>query len=161
MFDQNNSGGEFEVNDKLCHRIIIEEKSERLAILKAEKLGCYWNGCDDGIDCSCCGDRWSINPLLIDLDGWKKNGFDMYVYERDKNMKEAEDIWFRKYGMYPRIKEPKWGKSTRVNIFHGEIYFDTLEQYCQFMADEYGNTTPDIRIIYLDGKVKEFFSNRL
>jgi len=58
-FNQNNSGGRFVVNDKLCHRVIVEAHSFEQAVEKAEELGCYWQGVSQGIDCPCCGDRWS------------------------------------------------------------------------------------------------------
>jgi hypothetical protein len=45
-FDQNNSGGSFVVNDKVCRRVIID---------KAETLGVYFDGWGDR---SCCGNRW-------------------------------------------------------------------------------------------------------
>lgn len=55
---QNNSGGSFDVDDKLCHRLFIEASSPHEAANKAEELGCYWDGCANNMDCSCCGDRW-------------------------------------------------------------------------------------------------------
>ncbi len=63
---QNNSGGSFVVNDKLCHKLIIEAANEQEALGKAEELGCYWNGCADGSDYPCCGDRWSRYTTRID-----------------------------------------------------------------------------------------------
>ena len=35
-FDQNNSGGVFKVDDKLCHRLFIEAENANQAIKKAE-----------------------------------------------------------------------------------------------------------------------------
>ena len=58
-FKQNNSGGSFVVDDKVCHRIYIEAEDFREAVIIAESLGCYWNGVEKGIDCPCCGSRWS------------------------------------------------------------------------------------------------------
>lgn len=40
-FDQNNSGGYFDVDDKVCHRLFIEAESFDDAVEKAEELGCY------------------------------------------------------------------------------------------------------------------------
>jgi hypothetical protein len=71
LFDQNNSGGGFELDDKLCHRLVLEEVTE-----------VYFDGVEDGRDCECCGDRWygceeveHDNPLeylqsLADMYGW-------------------------------------------------------------------------------------------
>jgi hypothetical protein len=100
---QNNSGGSFIVDDILCHRLIIEATNEEEALCKAEQLGCYWNGVEEGYDCKCCGDRW-------------------YPY--------ADDI-ILKNGM-------------------------TIEDYAQREVEQWNSTTPDIRIFFLDGTVKEF-----
>ena len=58
LITQNNSGGSFRTTDKLCHRLYIEADNTDDAKAIAEDLGCYWNGCEAGIDCECCGDRW-------------------------------------------------------------------------------------------------------
>ena len=57
-FHQNNSGGSFVFNEDLSYKVIIEARSADEANRKAEEIGIYFNGCDDGTDCSCCGDRW-------------------------------------------------------------------------------------------------------
>lgn len=67
MFQQNNSGGIFEVNDKICHILYIEAHSYEEAREKATNMGVYFDGCDIGLDCSCCGDRWSDYADEIDL----------------------------------------------------------------------------------------------
>jgi hypothetical protein len=53
-FRQNNSGGSFEGPET----IHIEAKTSLEANNIAVTVGVYFNGVDDGIDCSCCGDRW-------------------------------------------------------------------------------------------------------
>lgn len=60
-FKQNNSGGGFDFDEEagITHWVIVEAETEEEAIDRAEKIGLYWNGCDDGMDCPCCGDRWS------------------------------------------------------------------------------------------------------
>jgi hypothetical protein len=58
-FRQNNSGGSFEVNEALAHNVIIEAYDALDANTRAMEIGIYFNGCDTGADCSCCGDRWS------------------------------------------------------------------------------------------------------
>lgn len=55
---QNNSGGSFEINDELKHFVIIEADNGKEADSIAEKVGIYFDGVENGIDCSCCGDRW-------------------------------------------------------------------------------------------------------
>lgn len=59
LYDQNNSGGSFEVDDDVAHRVIIEAVSAAKANKKAKSVGIYFNGVEKGIDCECCGDRWS------------------------------------------------------------------------------------------------------
>jgi hypothetical protein len=58
LFRQNNSGGSFAVNEAVAHSVIIEAYSVKDANARAEDVGIYFNGCDTGDDCSCCGDRW-------------------------------------------------------------------------------------------------------
>lgn len=57
-FRQNNSGGSFYGP----HYVIIEAESPEAANLIAEntdEVNIYFDGCALGIDCNCCGDRWS------------------------------------------------------------------------------------------------------
>jgi len=59
-FSQNNSGGSFHDDhvSGVSKFVIIEADSADEANERAEAIGLYFNGCDDGRDCSCCGDRW-------------------------------------------------------------------------------------------------------
>ena len=75
-FDQNNSGGSFTVDDQLCHRLFIEADSQEKAEEKAFDMGVYYDGCSDGTDCPCCGDRW-YSPDEVELPA----KFDDEVYE--------------------------------------------------------------------------------
>lgn len=114
-FSQNNSGGSFDVNDKLCHQLFIEANSRDAAVEIAESLGCYWNGVEEGNDCECCGDRWH-RP-------WDGDGV-TYPY--------------------------KWG----------DMIFNNVEEHAQYFANGWGGwTTPDSRIFYADGSVREIFKN--
>lgn len=60
-FDQNNSGGSFDTDDKrgIGPRVWIEALNTEDANARAERIGIYFDGCEDGMDCECCGDRWS------------------------------------------------------------------------------------------------------
>lgn len=58
-FSQNNSGGSFHIDERVAHHVIIEANSAEEANRRAESVGIYFNGCIDGRDCDCCGDRWS------------------------------------------------------------------------------------------------------
>lgn len=59
-YSQNNSGGNF-IFDKekgITHHVVIEASDATHADQRAIGLGIYFNGCDDGTDCDCCGGRW-------------------------------------------------------------------------------------------------------
>lgn len=60
-FSQNNSGGSFSFDEEagITHHVVIEADTAWLANQRAQHIGIYFNGCDDGLDCPCCGDRWS------------------------------------------------------------------------------------------------------
>ena len=59
-FSQNNSGGSFYVDHRggISEFVIIEAESADQANERAEEIGLYFDGCDIGYDCECCGDRW-------------------------------------------------------------------------------------------------------
>jgi len=57
-YSQNNSGGSFHIDESVAHHVIIEAYTPEEANERAQDIGIYFNGCDDGRDCSCCGDRW-------------------------------------------------------------------------------------------------------
>ena len=57
-FNQNNSGGSFDHNTNIRHYVIVEGNDRDDIIRRAEGVGIYFNGCDSGMDCTCCGDRW-------------------------------------------------------------------------------------------------------
>lgn len=149
-FNQNNSGGYFVENDTLCHRLFIEEDSLNEAISKAEDLGCYWDGVASGIDCPCCGDRW--------YEPWNDEG-EIFPKELEVSDWSSLKNWNKKYGKYEIVEEP-----TRKSGYFGDSYYegkikiDNIEDYAQYLADNYGWTTPDIRIYYKDGNVKEIFT---
>ncbi len=54
-FEQNNSGGRFQ---EPAGTLIVQAVSYEDARSRAEGLGVYFDGCEQGLDCSCCGDRW-------------------------------------------------------------------------------------------------------
>ena len=101
-FNQNNSGGSFVADKKngISEFVIIEALTADDANTRAENIGIYFNGCEDGNDCPCCGDRWyqaseSDAEKIPSLYG--------------KPVEEAEAGWFRKdvfiHYMDGKIKE--------------------------------------------------------
>jgi hypothetical protein len=109
-FRQNNSGGSFDFDKSagITHFVFIEAPSMDEAIIRAEAIGLYWDGCDTGRDCPCCGDRWST-PWSDDADdepkhygtpiadyvkskyfrGWMDDGYEACVHYLDGSKK-----WF-------------------------------------------------------------------
>jgi hypothetical protein len=152
-FCQNNSGGSFHVDDKVCHRLFIEANSDIEAEQIAEHLGCYFNGVDQGLDCECCGDRW-YNGDEVDLNELNSNGYEVSIYSHYSN---PEELWNEKYGTYSIMKSPTWKSKYGSKIYSGKIIFQNIEEYAQFLADEHGWTKPDARIFYKNGNVKEIF----
>ncbi len=71
-FRQNNSGGSFKIDKKkgIGTNVFIEASSYEDANERAEEIGLYFYGCDKGVDCNCCGDRWSkaYNNTANDYD---------------------------------------------------------------------------------------------
>lgn len=71
---QNNSGGYFKNPARIVY---IQAEDEEQANEIAENNDIYFNGCADGFDCSCCGDRWSLpwdeteGTLVIDKEDLK------------------------------------------------------------------------------------------
>lgn len=156
QFDQNNSGGFFITNEKVCHNLFIEADSVDEAINKAEELGCYWDGVANGQDCPCCGDRWNRDYVnTVPIERYKTEGYAVSTY--DGIHQDAVSRWMEKYGEYECVSHPVYEKSFIGQRFTGKISFRNIEEYAQFLADEYGCTSPDARVYYKDGKVKEIF----
>ena len=105
-FDQNNSGGSFSVDKKLCQRLFIESKNIQEAISKAKDMGVYFDGVEKGIDCSCCGDRW-YQPKIIKFP---------YVYSNEKTFKDIEA-----YAQYLADKYGWTDPDARIFYANGEV----------------------------------------
>lgn len=151
---QNNSGGSFHVDDKVCHRLFIEADGVEDAISKAEDLGCYWDGCDSGYDCPCCGDRWHQPYSAVDLDETNKKwgGYSVSKFT-DISISEFKSLYPNSVWSTEPKKTIKYGS----NYIEGVIRLDSIEQYAQIMAILYGWTKPDCRIFYKDGRVVEIY----
>ena len=137
-YNQNNSGGSFDVDSQVCHRVIIEANDKDDAYFIAQSKGIYFNGVHNGKDCECCGDRWSPQDEPVDLN----NG----SYTEHEAKKLAD-----KYGA-------KCVKATRKYAsYTHDVVYPNIESYAQYLADTYGWTSPDARIFYKDGTIKEVF----
>ena len=150
IFNQNNSGGYYDVDDNVCAKMLIEafDSDQAISIIKPMIKS-------QSPSCSCCGSRWSLyDPDYLDLKDLNERGYPVGIYA---HYKDAEERWFRLYGEFTRLQEPAWESPYGFRAFVGRIYFNTVEQYAQFISNSYGDTTPAVRIFYLDGTKKEFF----
>lgn len=83
-YNQNNSGGWFQMDDEVAHYVIVEADSADEANRRAQSVGIYFNGCADGRDCDCCGDRWH--------EAWNDEG-DAEPVIYGKPVSEYQDMW--------------------------------------------------------------------
>ena len=162
QFDQNNSGGSFDSDSKLCHRIIIEATSEKEAERKAEELGCYFNGVESGNDCPCCGDRWgSADEIDFEKINSRWGGLEVYVYPKSKDGNPEISKMKKKYPSSKWIEGPKLINSHGISKVSGKILIQNIEEYAQIYANQWGGwTSPEVRIFYNDGSVKEIFEKK-
>ena len=101
-FNQNDSGDSFHFNEGsgITHFVIIEATDLAHAMARASEIGLYFDGVRNGIDCACCGDRWS--------EPWKDDGEDVPLV----------------YGEPPEEYEYGWmeaGKETAIHYAGGSI----------------------------------------
>ena len=98
-FRQNNSGGIF---IQPAINVIIEADSAEDANTRAVDFGLYFDGCSDGRDCSCCGDRW--------YPQWNEDGD-----KRPSHYGEKIDLrtgTYKKYG----VLDIDWGSEEVPNF---------------------------------------------
>lgn len=108
-YNQNNSGGVFDINKEkgIGEYVIVEAMNSNDADARAESIGLYFNGVEDGMDCDCCGDRWhsqydegSEEPLIYGQspedykngDNWSKNKT-IAVHYLDGSVKCYDGNW--------------------------------------------------------------------
>ena len=162
---QNNSGGSFDTDKFLCHRLIIEADSAEEADKFAEDhLGVYFNGCSNGMDCSCCGDRWSGSDEIEISKKMKQVGYEVYVWREVGDYKKQWDERIRP--MFPNLEPVEYDEESSFGDYTFKKYgcplkIKTLEDYLGWLAVMHGDwTCPEIRIFYKDGTVKEIFGKK-
>lgn len=104
-FRQNNSGGSFQYKPErgISVEVIIEANDYREVLDRAELIGLYFNGCDSGMDCNCCGDRWYESDDIVDevpepdeplikdeskrysFTKWIKDGYETFVHPSESD----------------------------------------------------------------------------
>lgn len=151
-FTQNNSGGYFDVDSDVTHRMIIEAVDADHATSIMEKLTE-----NQSPSCGCCGERWS----LYFYDEPRLGEYTVREYKYKDGFEGAEKRWFEKYGKLKLVSEPKpveAGVSARVE---GTVRVDNIEEYAQFVAiewgDDFGSEFGDTRIVYLNGEKVDYF----
>lgn len=96
-FPQNNTGGEW---DKILgYVVIIEAETPEKANEKAEEIGIYFDGVENGEDCECCGDRW------CEVDEYD-------AIEPENLAKELEDI---------KRRQKDWELSSTIRYADGRV----------------------------------------
>lgn len=100
-FTQNNSGGWF---TGPAHYVVIEAPSAKVANALALGYDLYFNGCEEGHDCECCGDRWHT---VDDSDGTEEP----QVY--GKGIEAALEEALRLYGNWP-----DFNKIPQISVFY-------------------------------------------
>ncbi len=99
-FDQNNSGGLFHRNDTrgIGPRVWIEALDLDDACRRALDIGIYFDGCDSGMDCRCCGDRWS-RP-------WRDDGKGKPELNLEYDFNWGDTVYVHRYdGTIERVKK--------------------------------------------------------
>ncbi len=103
-FNQNNSGGGFEKDQKsgIGVAVIVEALDVDHAIQRAEKIGIYFDGCERGLDCRCCGDRW-YRPWEDDGDE-EPSIYGKSVYEETRSPYREDAFIHRLDGTIEHVK---------------------------------------------------------
>lgn len=111
-YRQNNTGGSFDGPVFVCVQAYTAKQANALA----EKHGIYFDGVEDGMDCSCCGDRWERafeedghdvpsaygEPLMPEDGADRGNGGPKLIYN-DGTIKGVEIIEAK----YTEVIDPK------------------------------------------------------
>ena len=86
QFRQNNSYGTFNIKEEngIGVFVIVEAENAGMANIRAQQIGLYFDGCDSGTDCPCCGDRWY---KCDESDGSKKP----QIYGSELSEQSAKD----------------------------------------------------------------------
>jgi hypothetical protein len=87
-FNQNNSGGHFTRNANVDHYVIVEATHWADASQRAQNLGIYFNGVNEGNDCECCGDRWYESNNGTDVPSSYGSPFTLANASDKKNPRE-------------------------------------------------------------------------
>jgi hypothetical protein len=115
-YRQNNSGGSFIQNDDVSITVLIQAASTKEADTKAEDIGIYFDGCSDGRDCDCCGDRWNR--------AW--DAMDSFVTHKDFRSPRVEHTNVRDYAQALADNDTWAGNKPPVIIYFAD---GTVERF--------------------------------
>lgn len=108
-YSQNNSGGSF-VHDSgsgIGYAVWVQARNAAEADSRAKSIGLYFDGVEDGSDCSCCGDRWSSKDW-----GW------------DEGQTEEPTVYAGRWGGADE-NGLRWGLPTYAHRYDGTFYVVT------------------------------------
>ena len=115
IFNQNNSGGYFHVNDDEAHNVVIEGDSLKDIVDKALDI------LDNSDSCPCCGDRWYLDVSERDChDTWMDkvafNHFDRVVIVHYKSGKRVRYEYKRSLQLMERSEPLDRCKEMTVKV---------------------------------------------
>lgn len=107
-FAQNNSGGEFDVTDKVAHYVCVQARDAKEAWARVSEE--FDRGSSS---CPCCGDRWS--SWIEDSDGTDEPMH--YETPIAKSVGKKKGDWFHKEARL-------WHYDGRIEALKGEVAED-------------------------------------
>ena len=155
-FDQNNSGGSFVVDKKLCHKVYIQAYTQEEALEKGIAMGIYLDGVENDQDCACCGDRW-YEPHEVKInEEWSISEYLSYQSEAEARKHLEKKIRKCKSIRGITVSEIRKNEAIKdLKQIYAKVHFANILAYVQFQSNEYGWTKPDARLYYANGTVKE------
>lgn len=97
LYYQNNPGGHTDQTGFLWDYMIVEAPRARMADVMLEEAGGYFNGVRSGIDCECCGNRWSSKAERRDEPDMEELDIPEYHYPYDYDESKQGDEIYAKY----------------------------------------------------------------
>lgn len=154
-FNQNNSGGIYDVTEDVTSVVIIEAYTEQQAVEILEPMIE-----DQSASCRCCGERWNtsyVEEVNLNYE-WEVKTY----YTSEKTEQETEEEWYRLYGNLPYKVKPTKQQKNSYFVFTTNIIMETIEQYAQFMCNNFGNSVdkgkPELILHYFGGTKKLFYT---
>lgn len=117
-FNQSNSGGSFDHNPEagIGKSVWIQADDAEHANYRARRIGLYFHGCNSGIDCRCCGDRWN--------EAYRDEGADQIV-----QYKWSEGSVKLRAGVEGDEPFLEWGIPSYIHPLVGDFSFATRSEY--------------------------------